>query len=108
MDFRVTQAAIARVAELIERRHMISPYFRVGVKSGGCMGISQYFDFTSVIDDTDLLFEFDNVRIIIDTKSAVILNNAELDFVDSLMEKRFELKFPENKKHCSCGTSFSR
>ena len=108
MEFRVTPQAVARIAELIDRKNLIFPYFRVGVKSGGCMGVTQYFDFTSAIEDTDLLFEFDNVKIIIDPKSAVVLNDTELYLVDSLMEKRFDIKFPEAKKHCSCGTSFSR
>ena len=86
----------------------IEEYFiRVGVKGGGCSGLSYELDFDNEIKNGDQVFDNDGLRIVCDKKSLLYLIGTELDYTDGLKGKGFEFKNPNAQRVCSCGESFS-
>jgi iron-sulfur cluster assembly protein len=80
---------------------------RVGVKGGGCSGFSYMLD---LVEDepgeTDEQFESSGVKIVVDMKSYLYLNGAEIDFKDEVMGRGFVFKNPNATSSCGCGSSF--
>jgi iron-sulfur cluster insertion protein len=81
--------------------------FRIAVNGGGCSGYQYDFSFDAARSDDDVLIERDGARVLVDTVSLEFLGGAEIDFVDDLMGAHFEVKNPNAKSSCGCGTSFS-
>ena len=84
-----------------------SDYVRVGVKSGGCSGLSYELDFDNKIGETDKVFEDNNVRIIVDKKSFLYLVGTVLEYSGGLNGKGFVFNNPNAQRTCGCGESFS-
>ena len=82
-------------------------YVRVGVKSGGCSGLSYELKFDDKIDDTDKVFEDNNVRILVDKKSFLYLLGTVLEYSGGLNGKGFVFNNPNAQRTCGCGESFS-
>lgn len=82
-------------------------YVRVGVKSGGCSGLSYELNFDNKITDTDKVFEDNGVRIIIDKKSFLYLAGTILEYSGGLNGKGFVFNNPNAQRTCGCGESFS-
>ena len=108
MAVTMTPAAIERIAALKKSRQTPDAILRVGVRGGGCSGLSYYIDFVDATDAKDKVFSFDNgVTIAIDRKSYLFLNGTEIDFQKGMMKTGFEFKNPMASRSCSCGESFS-
>lgn len=82
-------------------------YVRVGVKSGGCSGLSYELKFDDKVDDADKVFEDNAVRIIVDKKSFLYLVGTTLEFSGGLNGKGFVFNNPNAQRTCGCGESFS-
>jgi iron-sulfur cluster assembly protein len=82
-------------------------YVRVGVKSGGCSGLSYELDFDKKIEETDKVFEDNDVRIIVDKKSFLYLVGTTLEYSGGLNGKGFVFNNPNAQRTCGCGESFS-
>ena len=82
-------------------------YVRVGVKSGGCSGLSYELDFDDQIQDGDKVFEDNSVRIIVDKKSFLYLVGTTLEYSGGLNGKGFVFNNPNAQRTCGCGESFS-
>jgi len=83
-------------------------FVRVGVKSGGCSGLSYHIGIEEGYDeDSDILFEFDELKICVDKKSAFLLSATVLDYVESLSSSGFKFDNPGASRTCGCGESFS-
>ena len=80
---------------------------RIYVKGGGCSGYQYGMSFESKMSDDDTMIEKGNVKVIIDSQSAPLLNGAEVDYVDSLQGSGFAVKNPNARSTCGCGSSFS-
>jgi iron-sulfur cluster assembly protein len=80
---------------------------RVGVKGGGCSGFSYMLD---LVEDepgeSDEQLESNGVKIVVDMKSYLYLNGAEIDFKDEVMGRGFVFKNPNATSTCGCGSSF--
>ena len=105
----ITKEAREKTIDLLkEEGKDITDYFiRVGVKGGGCSGLSYDLDFDNEIRNGDQIFENDGLKIVCDKKSLLYLLGTELDFSDGLKGKGFEFKNPNAQRVCSCGESFS-
>ncbi len=79
---------------------------RVGVKGGGCSGLSYVLDFVKEPRQDDKIFEFDGVKVFMDPKSAIYLKGTEIDFSDGLMGTGFNFINPNAQRTCGCGSSF--
>jgi len=82
-------------------------YVRVGVKSGGCSGLSYELDFDNKVEETDKLFEDNNIRIIVNKKSFLYLVGTVLEYSGGLNGKGFVFNNPNAQRTCGCGESFS-
>jgi iron-sulfur cluster assembly protein len=80
---------------------------RVGVKSGGCSGLSYELRFDNKMDQTDKVFEDNSVRIIVDKKSFLYLAGTILEYSGGLNGKGFVFNNPNAQRTCGCGESFS-
>lgn len=82
-------------------------YVRVGVKSGGCSGLSYELNFDNSKGESDKLFEDNDVKIIIDKKSFLYLIGTTLEYSGGLNGKGFIFNNPNANRTCGCGESFS-
>lgn len=82
-------------------------YVRVGVKSGGCSGLSYDLTFDNVINENDKVFEDNNIRIAVEKKSFLYLAGTILEFSGGLNGKGFVFNNPNASRTCGCGESFS-
>ena len=80
---------------------------RVGVKGGGCSGMSYVFEVCDEPRAKDQVFEHAGAKVYIDPKSLLFLGGTQLDYRESLMGRGFALENPNVKQSCGCGTSFA-
>lgn len=84
-----------------------SDFIRVGVKSGGCSGLSYDLKFDNSITDEDKLFEDKDIKIIVDKKSFLYLVGTTLEYSGGLNGTGFVFSNPNASRTCGCGESFS-
>ncbi len=82
-------------------------YVRVGVKSGGCSGLSYELNFDHNASEADKVFEDNAIRIIVDKKSFLYLVGTVLEYSGGLNGKGFVFNNPNAQRTCGCGESFS-
>jgi|TARA_B110000444_G_scaffold77783_1_gene73546 iron-sulfur cluster assembly protein len=106
---KVSEQAKAEVKKLMEADGFdsSSDYVRVGVKSGGCSGLSYDLKFDALISSEDKLYEDNGVKIIVDNKSFLYLIGTTLEFSGGLNGKGFVFNNPNASRTCGCGESFS-
>jgi iron-sulfur cluster assembly protein len=105
----VTPRAGQRILAVLAQEG-ISPVeggLRLGVKGGGCSGLSYAMSFDAHPRERDHIFEFDGVRVFIDPKSFVYLHGMTLDYEETLMRQGFNFINPNSSRSCGCGSSFS-
>jgi len=81
-------------------------YLRVGVKGGGCSGMSYKLEFTDDLREGDEVYSSGDARIVVDSKSMLFLHGLTLDFTMGLNGKGFEFSNPNATGTCGCGQSF--
>ena len=106
---QVSETAKQKVINLMteEGFDATTDYVSVGVKSGGCSGLSYELNFDNKKDDADKVFEDNNVRIIVDKKSFLYLVGTVLEYSGGLNGKGFVFNNPNAQRTCGCGESFS-
>ena len=105
----LTESAKEKALKLFSDSNLdpTTSFIRVGVKGGGCSGLSYVLDFDSEMKPGDQEFEDKGVKIVCDKKSLLYLLGTELDHSDGLNGKGFEFKNPNAERVCGCGESFS-
>jgi iron-sulfur cluster assembly protein len=107
MSIQVTETAAKRIRLLMEKQGMAEGGLRVGVKGGGCSGLSCTFAWeTQARTGDEIIAGPDDIKVFVDKKSLLYLNNTVLDYDTSLMSKGFVFQNPNAKSTCGCGTSF--
>ncbi len=102
----LTPQATKELKRLLAEQSRQEVGLRVGVKGGGCSGLSYSLNF-DVKHEGDHVFEFDGTRVFVDPKSLLYLEGMTLDFSDSLQGRGFKFVNPNATKTCGCGESFS-
>tara|TARA_B100000925_G_scaffold288458_1_gene269489 strand:+ start:496 stop:939 length:444 start_codon:yes stop_codon:yes gene_type:complete len=103
----ITERAVSMVqAALQETGGEEGEVLRVGVKGGGCAGLSYTLNFVDELTTDDYLVLFDDVKIIVDGFSATFLDGTTLDYVETLQGAGFKFENPQAKRTCGCGSSF--
>lgn len=82
-------------------------YVRVGVKSGGCSGLSYELKFDKEVGENDKVFEDNDVKIAVEKRSFLYLAGTILEFSGGLNGKGFVFNNPNANRTCGCGESFS-
>ena len=103
----ITDSAKNRINQLLQEENKQGHFLRVGVKGGGCSGLSYTLDFDDKLVDGDEIIDDNNTRIVCDKKSLLYLFGTELHFSDGLNGKGFEFRNPNASRVCGCGQSFS-
>ncbi len=105
--FIFTDAAAAKVNELIQEEGNPALKLRVFVTGGGCSGFQYGFTFDEIVNDDDTQVEKNGVTLLVDPMSYQYLVGAEIDYVESLEGSQFTIKNPNAVSTCGCGSSFS-
>ncbi len=104
----VSPAAAEKVKALLNRNMPAEAGgLRVGVKGGGCSGMTYVMEFADAARPDDEIFDADGIRIFVDPKSVLYLEGTELDYVEGVMGAGFEFRNPNVKRSCACGSSFT-
>ncbi len=103
----LTDAAVTEVKRLINVQGIEEGGLRLGVKGGGCSGLSYTINFDDKIGQYDQVYDINGVKVIIDAKSAIYLQGTQLDYQKDLMGGNFKFLNPNANKTCGCGESFS-
>jgi iron-sulfur cluster assembly protein len=106
---KVSDTAKTKIAQLMSEDgfNVENDFVRVGVKSGGCSGLSYELDFDNSKLDNDQLYEDNKVKIIVDKKSFLYLVGTTLEYSGGLNGKGFVFNNPNANRTCGCGESFS-
>ena len=106
---KVSESASKKIVDMMteEGFDASNDYVRVGVKSGGCSGLSYELKFDKEIGENDKVFEDNNVKIAVEKKSFLYLAGTILEFSGGLNGKGFVFNSPNAQRTCGCGESFS-
>ena len=105
----VSEKARIQIQKLLEEQTLDreTHFLRVGVKGGGCSGMSYELGFDSISQEGDNIIEDNSTKIVIGKKSFLYLFGTELDFSDGLNGKGFQFINPNASRTCGCGESFA-
>jgi len=105
---KVTEKAKHRIVELQKAETQeAEKHLRVSVTGGGCSGLMYNLSFDQEVNQTDEIFEDNQVKILVDKKSLLYLLGTTLDFSDGLNGKGFQFINPNASRTCGCGESFA-
>lgn len=104
---QLSQAALAHIKALRDRQGK-DLCLRVGVRQGGCSGMSYLMDFEDIskVREGDEVFDYEDFKIICDRKSLLYLYGLMLDYSDALIGGGFQFTNPNASQTCGCGKSF--
>jgi len=115
MAITVTEKAASEVKRIIQEQQGAGSmpekiYLRLRVVGGGCSGFQHKLDLDPTVNDKlDEIFDFHGVPVVVDKRSLLYLDNAQVDFHDEphLNRRGFSISNPSAKSTCGCGSSFS-
>jgi iron-sulfur cluster insertion protein len=102
-----TDAAAAKVAELIRDEGNPALMLRVYVQGGGCSGMQYGFEFDEAVQEGDTQVEKLGVKLLVDPMSYQYLSGAEIDYREGLEGAQFVIRNPNAHTTCGCGSSFA-
>jgi len=101
----LTDAAAARVREIMARAEQPYAGLRVGVKNGGCAGQEYVMEYAQEANPLDERVEDKGVQIFVDSKAVLFLIGAEIDYETTKLSAKFTFKNPNQTDACGCGES---
>jgi len=104
---RLSEAAAARVRQILDNAEGRYQGIRVGVTNGGCAGMSYTMDYAETAAPLEEVVEDKGVKIFIDPKAILFLIGTEMDFVRDKLAARFVFNNPNQTAACGCGESVS-
>jgi iron-sulfur cluster insertion protein len=102
-----TDAAAAKVAELLKEEKNPALKLRVFISGGGCSGFQYGFTFDESVEEGDTRIENGGVTLLVDPMSVQYLTGAEIDYREDLEGAQFVIRNPNAQTTCGCGSSFS-
>lgn len=106
---KVSENAVKKAKSLMEEegKNPAEAFIRVGVRGGGCSGLSYDLSFDTELKEDDKEFEDNGMKIVVDKKSFLYLIGTELDYSGGLNGKGFVFNNPNANRTCGCGESFA-
>ncbi|MGA7722645.1 MAG: iron-sulfur cluster insertion protein ErpA [Ignavibacteriaceae bacterium] len=106
-EIKITEKAASEVQNIMKENSIPEGYgLRVGVKGGGCSGLTYTLGFDAEAKEGDTVIDQNGVKLFVDGKSLFYLSGTELDFTSGLSGKGFVFNNPNATKTCGCGDSF--
>jgi iron-sulfur cluster assembly protein len=102
---RLTDAAASRIKDILARAEKPIAGVRVGVKNGGCAGMSYTMEYAEQVNPTDEIVEDKGVRLLIDPKAVLFLLGTEMDYKTEKLSTQFVFNNPNQTSACGCGES---
>jgi iron-sulfur cluster assembly protein len=106
-ELRLTKKAIEMAKQAIARRSQETFGLRLGVRGGGCSGVSYAIEFADKARGRDHVFVYEGLNVVVDPKSLIYLRGSVLDYEVKLMQHGFKFRNPNEKASCGCGESFT-
>ena len=112
-NISVTPKAVEAIARQMKKRGTMDASLRLGIRGGGCSGFSYVIEFhDGAPRSRDRVYDFvaedgTPVRVVVDPKSLLYLNGAQLDWEKTVMQEGFKFRNPQEKSSCGCGHSFT-
>ena len=103
---KITHNAASKIKEIISNDDNKPIGVRVGVKSGGCAGMSYVMDYAKEINPNDEVIEDKGVKVFIDPSAIIYLLGTEMDYKKEQFSSSFIFKNPNETERCGCGESF--
>ncbi|MBE9180553.1 iron-sulfur cluster assembly accessory protein [Oculatella sp. LEGE 06141] len=106
---QITESALRQVLLLREKQGNQDLCLRVGVRQGGCSGMSYIMDFEDIsqVRENDEVFDYDGFKVVCDPKSLLYIYGMMLDYSDAMIGGGFQFTNPNANQTCGCGKSFS-
>ena len=101
----LTEAAASRVREIMDRADTPAVGLRVGVRNGGCAGMSYTMELAQQVEPLDEVVEDKGVKVLIDPKAVLFLLGAQMDFKADRLGSSFTFSNPNETSSCGCGES---
>lgn len=105
MAVNITDSAKSRIKTICEQYP--NKFVRFSIESGGCQGFSKVWDIDNNMTDDDTIFDFENGKLLIDSITLEIIENATIDYKIEFHGSLFTVDIPQSQSNCGCGTSFS-
>lgn len=102
----LTDRAADRVRRYLDERGA-GIGLRLGVKKTGCSGFAYVVNYADEIGDNDVVFDTDNVKVVVDRDSLGLIDGTEVDYVREGLNEAFRFRNPKAAGECGCGESFS-
>jgi iron-sulfur cluster assembly protein len=102
---RLSEAAAERIKAVMANAERPIAAVRVGVKNGGCAGMSYFMEYADKIDPLDEVIEDKGVRILVDPKAVLFLLGTEMDYKVDKLSAQFVFNNPNQTSACGCGES---
>jgi iron-sulfur cluster assembly protein len=102
---RLTDAAATRIRDILGKAERPIAGVRVGVKNGGCAGMSYTMEYAERIEKADEVVEDKGVRVLIDPKAVLFLIGTEMDYKTDKLSAQFVFNNPNQTSACGCGES---
>ena len=103
---KLSQNAAKRIKEIMSDAEDATIGVRVGVKSGGCAGMSYIMEYAKDIKPNEEVIEDKGVKVFIDPKAIMYLLGTEMDYKKEKLSSQFVFKNPNETERCGCGESF--
>jgi iron-sulfur cluster assembly protein len=104
--FTISDTAVERINQLLDKRGKPSAGIKVGVRSRGCSGLSYTIEYADEVTKFDEVVEKSGVKVLIDPKAVMFLIGTEMDYVEEELKSGFVFRNPNEKGRCGCGESF--
>src|SRR6266576_3415843 len=102
---KLTDAAAARIKDIMSKSEQPIAGLRVGVKNGGCAGMAYTMEYAQSVNPTDEVVEDKGVKILIDPKAVLFLLGTEMDYKTDKLSATFVFNNPNQTSACGCGES---
>ena len=103
---KLSDKAVNRIKEIMSQAQSSTIGVRVGVKSGGCAGMSYIMEYATNIKPNEEVIEDKGVKVLIDPKAIMYLLGTEMDYKKEKFSSQFVFKNPNETERCGCGESF--
>lgn len=106
MSISLTASAADRVRNFLDRRGR-GVGLRLGVRKTGCSGFAYVVDYADEVRESDVVFDAQGVKVVVDSEALPMLEGVQVDFVRDGLNEAFRFRNPNIRGECGCGESFS-